>query len=822
FWWCQREALETLVYLYEILHLRDFADFASRFGEEPKKGMMPLPFSIYQNIDGNRELQHYVPDIDKDVKIELPQENLLRAAFKMATGSGKTIVMAMVIVWAFMNRVNEVDSRFPANYLVVAPNVIVYERLERDFASSRIFYDNPLIPPEWRKRWNLKIIKRGDSAQPNPNENLFLINIQQIYESKEEDWQPQNALDAILGQAPNKDLASYQTSMLSRIMQVPDLMVINDEAHHVHDDNLEWNKTLLTLNDNLKAKGKQGLSMWLDFSATPKNQAGVYYPWVIVDYPLAQAIEDDVVKAPLIVKTVNKPDPEHVVTSNVWFKYQDWIRVAVDRWREHCEVFKGLRKQPILFIMMERTSFADRIGEKIQKLAHLTPEEVLVIHTDTKGNLTKKDLDEAREAAREVDKPESKVKIIVSVLMLREGWDVRNVTVILGLRPFSSGAKILPEQSIGRGLRQMINVSPSADKRQTLEVIGTQAFEDFVRTLELEGVGIDTIGEAPPKPVKIEVVHSKLKYDIAIPLTKPQYMHEYRNLDEINYKEFRPIFNVNELPEEYAINIELEFVTTGTSVHSGRVNQDIDLLAMDHLRNITNQLAENLSITGHFNQLYKIVKDYVHYKCFGTEVDPESDKIKQHLCEPIVSDAIAKYLSREIGQYGVKLREIEFEDSSFKLSQTIPFTWRRQRVRCKKTIFNECAIFNNLEKRFAEFLDNAPDIVAFAALAESFTRFKVDYLSESGAIRFYYPDFLAVQNVDGKEVFWILETKGREDANVALKEHAVTLWCIKISDQTGHDWRYMKVTQVKFDRFSGTCFGDLVENSKTLFTEANT
>ena len=815
YWWCQREALETLVFIYEVLKLRDFEDIAKRFGEVPLRGMMPLEYSIYKNVDGNRELQHFVPDIDQDVKIEVPQEDLLRVAFKMATGSGKTIVMAMAIVWSYMNRVLEGDHRFPGNYLIVAPNVIVYERLERDFASNRIFYDNPLVPPEWRKRWNLKIIKRGDSAQPNPDENLFLINIQQIYESREEEWQPVNALEAILGRSPNKNLASHQASMLSRIMQVPDLMVLNDEAHHVHDDDLEWNKTLLSLNDNLKAKGKIGLSMWLDFSATPKNQGGVYYPWTVVDYPLAQAIEDDVVKAPLIVHTVNKPDPEGIASSNVWSKYQDWIKVAVNRWKEHCEVFSGMRKQPILFIMMERTVYADRIGEKIQKLANLTPEEVLVIHTDTKGNLTQKDLNEARAAAREVDKPESKVKIIVSVLMLREGWDVRNVSVILGLRPFTSKANILPEQSIGRGLRQMLNVSP--DKRQTLEVIGTQAFEDFVRQLELEGVGVDTVNDPPPKPFKIEVVHSKLEYDIEIPLTKPQFIHDYRDLEIIRPDMFDPIFKVDELPEEYATAIEIEFLPTGSSVHSSVITADKELLAMDHLRDMALHLAENLCLSGRFNELYKIIKDYVRFQCFGLEVDPKSDEIKKHLCESPVRDAIVKHLSKKIIDMGVKQRIIEFENASFKLSQTLPFIWRRQRVQCQKTIFNECAIFNNLERRFAEFLDSAPDIKRFAALAESFTQFKVDYLSETGAIRFYYPDFLAVQSLDGKEVNWILETKGREDANVARKDEAITLWCEKISEQTGQDWRYMKVTQARFDGFSGIRFADLVQNAAELF-----
>ena len=137
----------------------------------------------------------------------------------------------------------------------------------------------------------------------------------------------------------------------------------------------------------------------------------------------------------------------------------------------------------------------------------------MVIHTDKEGEITKADLEKAREAARDIDKPENKIKVIVSVLMLREGWDVRNVTVILGLRPFTSKAKILPEQAVGRGLRLMVGISP--DRTQTLEVLGTRAFEEFVRELEKEGVGIKTTTKPPAPPVEVRPVQEKAAYDIA-------------------------------------------------------------------------------------------------------------------------------------------------------------------------------------------------------------------------------------------------------------------------------------------------------------------
>ena len=102
-------------------------------------------------------------------------------------------------------------------------------------------------------------------------------------------------------------------------------------------------------------------------------------------------------------------------------------------------------------------------------------------------------------------------------------------------------------------------------------------------------------------------------------------------------------------------------------------------------------------------------------------------------------------------------------------------------------------------------------MLRFAALAESYTRFRVDYLSETGAIRFYYPDFVAVQETPDGEVNWIVETKGQEDVNVAHKDASIGEWCAKISAQTGRPWCYLKVPQRAFDASRAQSFGALVE-----------
>jgi len=358
----------------------------------------------------------------------------------------------------------------------------------------------------------------------------------------------------------------------------------------------------------------------------------------------------------------------------------------------------------------------------------------------------------------------------------------------------------------------MQEVSP--DSRQTLEVIGTGAFEAFVRELEHEGVGIDTVGTPPPLPVKIYPVQEKAEFDIAIPLTKPKYTHQYRNLGDLDTQLLPPIYDTDTLPEELAIPIKMEFATTGTTVHQAIVIPDRPLLSQDFLRDITQGIKERLKLDGHFAELYGLGKQYVRDHCFGTKVNLEDDRIKRHLRNLVLQEGIIAFLSRQITQLAIKERAIEFEDAAFHLSQTLPFTWRRQHLACDKTIFNECAVFNDLEARFAQFLEATPDILRFAALAESYTRFRVDYLSANGAIKFYYPDFAAIQQTLDGEVNWIIETKGREYENVEHKDTSIRDWCAKISTQTGQTWRYLKVPQRHFDASTAQAFGALVTELK--------
>jgi type III restriction enzyme len=819
YYFCQREAIETLVWLVEIAGVRDAQALIKSYAEVYRRDLYKDNIVFQTTMDGRRQIRRYVPELDGEGVQDLPPEGLRRFAFKMATGSGKTWVIAMAVVWSYFQKKHVPGSELSTNFLIVAPNVIVYQRLEKDFASNRIFHELPLVPPEWRP-FEPKTILRGATTEPDSSGNLFLTNIHQLYESRDQEWTPQNAVEALLGKKPVKDLAGGGRSMLERIKSLKDLVVLNDEAHHVHDEDLAWSQSLLAIHKALP----KGLGLWLDFSATPKDQNGMYFPWTVCDYPLAQAVEDRIVKAPLIVTKEDDPkqpkeDPEHITKENVAEKYGYWLRAAVQRWKDHWSVYKKLNRKPVLFIMAEKNVYADALGEYLWKTTEfgIKESEVRVIHTDTSGEITKSNLDEARELVRDIDNPDNKIKAIVSVMMLREGWDVRNVTVVLGLRPFTAKAEILPEQVIGRGLRLMTEVSP--DRTQTLEVLGTRNLLNVLRTqLEAEGVGVTTTKSDPPKPIIIAPVQERMAYDIGIPLTKPRLVHDIRKLADLDVAGLKAVFEQEDLAEVYRVKLKLEFVTTETEVHQAEIGAGDLPTPQDLLGSITNKVMDRAKLSNRFAELYPAVRDYVATRCFGRAVDLESDSVRSHLSRLEVQEGIAKYLARKIAELTIDRRAIEFEQADFRLSQTKPFSWRRNLppLAAKRTVFNYVATYNDFERRFAEFIDKASDVLRFAALGtteqgESGTQFRVDYLKPSGAIGFYYPDWVLVQTSQGGEANWIVETKGRVWEGTTAKDDAIRDWCERISEATGTAWRFIRVNQTDFESRKPTALSHLAD-----------
>ncbi|MGC2231038.1 MAG: DEAD/DEAH box helicase family protein, partial [Candidatus Acidiferrum sp.] len=263
----QQEAIETLVFVWEFEKVRT------------RKGL----------------LERYAQDL-RDLRLP-PFDEFARYCIKMATGSGKTKVMALAAAWQFFNAAreqNEIAKDYAKTFLILAPNVIVFERLKTDFAGGRIFRADPVIPKELEIFWDFDCVIRGDAEKAHAEGTLFLTNIQQFYErpDRTNEDEPEE-MTAILGSKPPTKKLEL-TDFGDRIaLRSGKLLTINDEAHHTHDEESEWNNVIRRLH------GKTPIASQLDFSATPRFQKGAIFPWTISDYPLTQAIVDGIVKRPV-------------------------------------------------------------------------------------------------------------------------------------------------------------------------------------------------------------------------------------------------------------------------------------------------------------------------------------------------------------------------------------------------------------------------------------------------------------------------------------------------------------------------------------------
>src|SRR5437016_605953 len=187
--------------------------------------------------------------------------------------------------------------------------------------------------------------------------------------------------------------------------------------------------------------------------------------------------------------------------------------------------------------MMNDTKDADDVADWLAKAypAEFGDGKMQTIHTNKSGEISDKELDKARETVKNVDRADNAINAIVSVLMLREGWDVQNVTVVVGLRPYTAKANILPEQAIGRGLRLMFR-DLTADYTERVDIIGNQKFLDFVDDLEkLEDLKLDTfeLGKDPVRILTIMPLAERKEFDIGLPVLSPTLVRKKSLADEI-------------------------------------------------------------------------------------------------------------------------------------------------------------------------------------------------------------------------------------------------------------------------------------------------
>jgi type III restriction enzyme len=800
YYFAQREAIESIIYLYEVAKVKDKYD-----------------------------LMRY--DSSGAVSTGMFDEDWLRFVIKMATGSGKTKVISMVITWCYFHKLYEPDSKLATNFLVIAPNIIVLERLKIDFAGEKIFHTDPLLPDngyegqDWQTDFqSVKVHLQDEVNIHNRTGNIFLTNIHRVYSSNdtEPSFTDERLEDYFLGPKPVGKTNESKVDLGEIVREIDELVVINDEAHHIHDPKLAWFKSIQDIHNRLKQKD-HFLSLQIDLTATPRHTNGSIFVQTICDYPLVEAIVQHVVKQPVLPDEASRAKLHEQQSSRYTEKYADYIALGVEEWRKAYAENEKLGKKSVLFIMTDDTKNCDDVAAYLETTYPEFTQAVLTIHTNNNGEISEADskkskdeLDKLRDESKNIDSWDSPHKAVVSVLMLKEGWDVRNVTTIVGLRAYSAASNILPEQTLGRGLRRMY---PGIDTSEYVSVVGTDAFIDFVNSIKVEGVELEYkpmgAGTAAKAPIVIEVDNENTKKDIEkldmqIPVMTPRTYREYKDLELLDPANFgsRKI-PYRQYTEEEKREIVFKEITTGDINH-------VTVLSTATLTDyhsvvgfFSKVIKDELRLVGGYDVLYGKVKEFIGGHLFSIPVNLDDLNTIRNLSELEATKTIIETFKKKINELTIQEKGTTEIKDTIKLRQTRPFTVKDQGFLIpKKSIFNKVVGDSRLELEFASFLETCPDVISYAKNFFA-VHFKIDYVNADGNISEYYPDFF-VKIADNS--IYIVETKGLEDLDVPLKMARLRQWCEdinRVQDDVKYD--YVFVDEEGFKKYKAGSFGELVD-----------
>ena len=801
YYFAQREALETIIYLYDVVGVKDKHDL--------------MRFDVSGLVSGS-----------------MFDETWRRFVVKMATGSGKTKVLSLALAWSFYHKLYEPESELARNFLVITPNIIVLDRIYRDFQGLRIFFDDPVLPDNgvdgrnWRDDFQLTLHLQDEVRITRPTGNIFLTNIHRVYSGDDIPPTPddEDMRDYFLGKRPTGATTDSKVDLGMIVRDIDELMVLNDEAHHIHDPRMAWFKAIEDIHNRLKQKGA-ALSMQVDTTATPKHNNGSIFVQTVADYPLVEAISQNVVKHPVLPDAPSRAKLQERQSAKYTEKYEDYIHLGVIEWRKAYAEHEKMGKKAILFVMTDDTRNCDDVAEYLEGHYPDLKDAVLVIHTKNNGDISesasgkdKDELEKLRKQANEIDGMDSQYKAIVSVMMLKEGWDVRNVTTIVGLRAYAAQSNILPEQTLGRGLRKMY----PGDVEEYVSVVGTNAFMDFVESIQAEGVVLErkAMGEGtgPKTPLVVEVDKENQKKDIAaldieIPVLTPRVYREYKSLGDLDLGKLghqRLLYL--QFSEEQQREIVFKDIANGEITHT----TILDTAGVADYRSVIGYFAQtimkDLRLVSGYDLLYGKVKAFVQEELFDRQVGLEDPNTLRNLSELAATKTLIETFKKAINALTVRDKgDAEIRDT-IKLRQTRPFVAKDQGYLVpKKSVFNRIIGDNQLELRFAGFLEDCNDVVSYAKNYMA-VHFKVDYVNADGDISNYYPDFMV--KLSAKRIV-IVETKGREDLDVPLKMTRLRQWCEDVNRvQTDVDYDFVYVDEESFEKYKPTSFRQLLEGFK--------
>ena len=813
YYFAQREAVETLIWLYDVRRARDKFDLL-RF------------------------------DASGAVSPGMFDEDWPRYVLKMATGAGKTKVLSLLIAWSFFHRLYEADSSLSRNFLVIAPNIIVLDRLRADFDGLRIFFNDPVLPANghdsrnWRDDFQITLHIQDDVRAVRETGNIFLTNIHRVFlgdvsdPSLEDDDLRDYFLDPF-GPKPVGRTTDSQTDLGEIVREVDELAVFNDEAHHIHDPRMAWFKSIQDIHHKMLQKDRR-LSLQVDVTATPRHDNGAIFVQTVSDYPLVEAIYQNVVKHPVLPDAVSRAKLHEATSALFTEKYADYLQLGIEEWRKSYAEHQLLGKKAVLFVMVDDTRNCDDVGVYLQKICPELQDAVLVIHTKKNGEISeaasgksKEELELLRKQSNEIDSWASPYKAIVSVLVLKEGWDVRNVTTIVGLRAYVAASNILPEQTLGRGLRLMYF---GTDAQETVSVMGTPAFMEFVESIQSEGVTFERVpmgaGAGGRDSVVVEVdtenPEKDLKaLDISIPRLTRRFHRDFKDLDSLDPAALgNRRLPLKPFSQEETREIVFKLMLEEEIHHTVQLDGSGPADYRSVIAFFARQLLKELRLVGGYDVLYGKVKAFVRDSLFeGPPVDLEDPVLLRNLSEPEVGKLLFDSFKAAINSLTIQVTGTTRIEDRIRLRETRPFrTDRRPYLAATKSVFNKIVGEPNsggFELSFAAFLEAAGDVAAFAKnyLAVGF---KLDYVKADGDLSNYTPDFI-VRTTDG--TVWIVETKGREEIDVPQKMMRLRLWCADANAASASDdgtqYRFVFVDQKGFEQHPPKTFAGLA----AAFTE---
>jgi type III restriction enzyme len=881
----QRQAILNTIYAHEVLGINTLADIYSAVAPEVM-------------LESDKASQQITAD----------KNSYPKYCMKMATGTGKTWVLQSLMIWQVLNANREPEnSRFTRNFLVVAPGLIVYDRLldafmgkerggKRSFEDSDIKKYQDLFIPETHRDEIFRFVQgtvcsKEEIGKKITSGGLIAISNWHVLSDEGEaleaedfiapgaDKDPADVIAALLplipGTSQGNDLNQLNRkfergSILNYLKDLPSLMVFNDEAHHIHDfkkegevSEVEWQKSL-----NLIAEPKAHRFVQVDFSATPYNQVGTgknikltYFPHIIVDFDLKTAMKLGLVKSLVLDK---RKEIGALSDEELEFKaYRDedgkptlsegqriMLRAGLAKLKKLEVEFTAVdpTRCPKMLVMCEDTSVTPLVDEFL-RLEGLPEDEILRVDSNRKGDLNREDWAVLREKLFDMDAHKNP-RVVISVLMLREGFDVNNICVIVPLR--SSQARILLEQTIGRGLRLMWRGNEYDDiKRDNrrlikegkspesmidiLSIVEHPAFQQFYEELMNEGLvgevdddddGTSSTGDL----ISVALRDDYQKFDFLFPFILREKEENIRSR-EIDITALEPFkgFTLTQLKSIIGKGEKFisEDVQAGTRFGDYRVDGGVMTATgyNDYISRVVRRISELLSqpLTksakvfanqSHFPymqankpQIAGWIDQYIKNILFGPGFEPLTDENWRVLLVDTVTEHIIKILARHLLAAEDKQIEGEAEVTHRRLSEVERIAVRETAsVVVSKCIYPRLPFPSRsglLEKAFIEMANTDSKVDAFCKINEQKHDFvRLRYIKEDGLPAFYSPDFV----VRTESVIYLVETKAQDQMahpNVKRKRRAALAWCERINNldpeqRMGCEWKYVLLGEAIF------------------------